>query len=203
MNKRQYKNYKKAHTKRNDLSEEIGKEQNKLLELMQKGTQKDVNISMRKIAKMMEEQSEIDCYIKRVILPTHLTIEDCVETIKTFCQDLGIDFGDGVGEFVENYLDDYYGQNDFDNVEFSWAISKDGQSIYVNRLRWYKNQVIKEDVKDVFKGKKERFENRLVMFTRHPLWKGCFLVKDKRNDYMTSIYSCGKMIDFLESIYAL
>lgn len=203
MNKRQYKNYKKAHAKRNDLSEEIGKEQNNLLELMQKGTQKDVNISMRKIAKMMEEQSEIDCYIKRVILPKHLTIEYCVETIKTFCQDLGIDFCDGVGEFVENYLDDYYGQNDFDNVEFSWAISKDGQSIYVNRLRWYKNQVIKEDVKDVFKGKKERFENRLVMFTRHPLWKGCFLVKDKRNDYMTSIENCSKMIDFLESIYAL
>lgn len=203
MTKRQYKKHKNAHTKRNELSEEIGKEQNRLLELMQKDNQKKINASLRKIAKTIEEQGEIDTYIKRVILPTHITLEDCVETIKIFCQDLGIDFGDGVGEYVANYLDDYYGKSDFDNVDFSWAISKDGQSIYVNRLRWYKNQLIEEDIKDVARGKKEKFENRLIMFRKHPFWKGCFLVKDKRKDYMTTIENCRKLKDFLESIYAL
>lgn len=197
MSKHDYKRYKEI---REEIAQLEQDQQDTLKELQDAYVNRD-----RSNAKMLYKRLEIilnDLNIRETIrhellLPKYAKIEDGMSCLESFWQDNDIEPNDeDIEEFAAMYLNDNFNHNVYG---FNWVVK--GRDIYITSIRWNEKQILKSDLKQLFKGKIRKIENWKVRITKHPFWEHTLVIVHKDSTYVQSANTLNKAIRILEDHY--
>lgn len=148
-----------------------------------------------------KKRAFLRAYLRMLTLPKKVVIVDGLEDAKTFIKDYDtsakIDYV--IEEMVYMFLTDNYNDK---ICNYTWAKNDKDNNIYITRIRWDKNQLIKEDIKDILKGKIKSFSNGLVVIKRHNDFKDHLSILNKTNGFLY-MASYKVALNYLKDIKAL
>lgn len=202
MTKRQFKLYKKAKEEIALLNDEIEQLEYELQDLCDGDDAKSINQTTKRISLKLKERCDLKSYLDRLVLPTHLVLKGGLKDCHDFLDDnkeMEMDLESTIEEYCAMYLNDNYNHNLYG---FQWATKDNCDDIFITRIRWFENQLIKEDLKDILKGKIKSFKNRFVSIHKHAIFKNALTIENKKSGFFY-MASYKKAINYLERIKAL
>ena len=202
MTRKQFKLYKQTKEEIALLNDEIDQLEYELQDLCDGDDAKEIKKTTQTIALKLKDKYDLVSYCDKLRLPTHLVLKDGLKDCRDFLDDnkeMGMDLETTIQEYSSMYLNDNY---DHDLYGFQWATKEDCDDIFITRIRWFENQLIKEDLKDILRGKTKSFKNRFVSIHKHAIFKNALTIENKKSGffYMAHYKSA---INYLERIKAL
>lgn len=202
MTRKQFKLYKQTKGEIALLNEEINQLEYELQDLCDGDDVREINKTTKTIALKLKKKYDLISYRNKLLLPTHLVLKDGLKECKDFLQDnkeMEMDLETTIEEYSSMYLLDEYNHNHYG---FQWAIKDNCDDIFLTRIRWFENQLIKEDLKDILKGKIKSFKNRFVSIHKHAIFKNALTIENKESGFFY-MANYKKAINYLERIKAL
>lgn len=188
MNKKIYKRY-------NQIKKEIS-----ALKKEQEDNQKLLSVAFLKrdlktIKECQKKSNKIDFLIgmketiqTELLLPRFVIIGNGLELAKHW--------GESFSNFVRYFLKETYGC-----VPFDFQATTKEDNLIISRIRWHKNQIIKEDIKDLKKGK--IINNDFVTVLGDIVFTHKYLISLKFNRCHFNAYDRKHLIKVLEDNYLM
>jgi len=202
MTRKQLKLYKQTKEEIALLNDEIDQLEYELQDLCDGDDLREINKTTKVIALKLKKKYDLISYRNKLILPTHLVLKDGLKDCKDFLQDnkeMEMDLETTIQEYCAMFMNDNY---DHDLYGFQWATKDNCDDIFITRIRWFENQLIKEDLKDILKGNTKSFKNRFVSIHKHAIFKNALTIENKESGFFY-MASYKKAINYLERIKAL
>ena len=203
MNKVLLKRYKKISAEIASMEQELEESQRWVEACYFRRDYSRTNSMLKTMSGIHHELAKRKVIREEILLPQNVRLENALESLQmVFKEDfilgedgewfLTKDGEDFLGEYLENYLVDNYNHCVY---EFEWAIK--GSLVYVNKIRWNYNQLLKSDLKKLLKNKLKKIELGDVVLIKSTTSKNAICVLDLGD------YTLKETIKWLEDNYYL
>ena len=168
-------------------------------ELYEHRNLKEIKRFQEGIRKEIHTLSLIKTTIVELCLPTHLKIDNGWQDVQDFCKDNDFDLETESKSVAEEYVAMFLTDNyNHDVNEFVWVVK--GADLWVSRIKWNDGQIIREDIKDIWKHKKRSVENCWVKIMGVD---DGIIIRFKEESEIEKCFSINETINLLESHYLM